>query len=85
MYASAESDNYSSDEILRRDGGKCQLCNRPINRNFAFPHSLSLSIDHIIPLSRGGDDTLRNVQAAHLGCNCSKGNRDAEEQLLLVG
>lgn len=33
------------------------------------------SIDHIIPVSRGGDNTLANLQIAHLRCNQLKGNR----------
>jgi len=36
------------------------------------PHPLSMSIDHIIPLSRGGTHEPDNVQLAHFICNSIK-------------
>lgn len=63
-------------DIHVRDGWTCQLCHEPIDRAIAWPHPKSPSIDHIIPLSRGGAHALSNVQSAHLGCNSSKRDRD---------
>ena len=60
-------------EVYERDGWICQLCDLPIDREAVKPHPLSPSIDHIIPIARGGEHSLRNVQAAHLGCNVRKG------------
>jgi hypothetical protein len=37
-----------------------------------------------VPLSKGGDDVKANVQATHLRCNESKGNRGTD-QLRLIG
>ena len=37
------------------------------------------SLDHIVPLSRGGDNTIANLQIAHLGCNQRKSNRPMME------
>lgn len=36
-------------------------------------------MDHIVPLSRGGEHSLDNVQCAHLSCNCRKGDQTIEE------
>lgn len=36
---------------------------------------MSPSIDHVIPLSRGGAHAMGNVQSAHLRCNSSKGDK----------
>jgi 5-methylcytosine-specific restriction endonuclease McrA len=58
-------------EIFERDDWTCQLCGQPVPRDACFPHPLSASIDHIVPLSRGGAHTKDNVQLAHLTCNCS--------------
>lgn len=42
-------------------------------------------MDHVIPLTKGGNHELANVRLAHLRCNVSKGNRGGNEQLLLIG
>jgi hypothetical protein len=81
-------DGISDDEILERDGWRCQIpgCKRrPIRRDVSSPHPRSKSIDHIIPLSLGGDDTAVNKRAAHLGCNVARGNTVGFEQVALLG
>jgi hypothetical protein len=81
-------DGISDDEILERDGWRCQIpeCRRrPIRRDVSYPHLRSKSIDHIIPLSLGGDDTAVNKRAAHLGCNMARGNQVGFEQTALFG
>jgi hypothetical protein len=81
-------DGITDEEILERDGWRCQIpgCKRrPIRKDVKYPHSRSRSIDHIIPLSLGGDDTAVNKRAAHLGCNLARGNKMGEEQLPLFG
>ncbi|MEU9218915.1 HNH endonuclease [Streptomyces sp. NPDC048376] len=71
-------------DIHTRDGWVCQLCHEPIDQTIAWPHPKSPSIDHIIPLSRGGAHALSNVQSAHLGCNSSKRDRDTHEAAVLL-
>ena len=63
---------YRELDIFERDGWACQLCGRRINRRLRHPHRLSKTIDHIVPLSKGGFDCPKNVQAAHFGCNSGK-------------
>ena len=58
--------------VFERDGWICQICHHEIDRSAKWPHRSSPSVDHIVPLSRGGDHTWANVQCAHLGCNSSK-------------
>lgn len=81
-------DGIPDEEILDRDGWRCQVpgCKRrPIRRDLKSPHPRSKSIDHIIPLSLGGDDTAANKRAAHLGCNVARGNKMGAEQVALFG
>lgn len=80
----AKSEPYTAEEIADRDGWRCQICGRRIGRTLNFPHPRSLSIDHIIPIGRGGDDVKINVQAVHFRCNASKGPRGVD-QLRLIG
>ena len=80
----ARSEPYTAVEIADRDGWKCQRCGERIGRKIKYPHPRSLTIDHIIPISRGGHDVRANVQAAHFSCNAAKGNRGVD-QLRLIG
>ena len=57
--------------ILERDGYRCQSCG-------AESH---LCIDHVIPVSRGGDSSDDNLQVLCHSCNTKKGNKlDGEEK-----
>ena len=62
-------------EVYGRDGWRCGLCGEPIDSSVKWPDPLSASLDHILPLSKGGHHIPENVQAAHLSCNVRKGNR----------
>lgn len=73
------------DEIGARDGWRCGLCHLRVDRLLGYPNPMSASLDHIQPLSLGGLHARANVQIAHLSCNISKGNRVANDQLLLFG
>ena len=59
-------------EVFERDGWICGLCSAPIPRDAVWPDLLSPSVDHIVPLSRGGEHSMANVQASHLSCNSRK-------------
>jgi 5-methylcytosine-specific restriction endonuclease McrA len=52
--------------VLARDGWTCQYCGR------SRP---SLTVDHVIPRSRGGASVWENIVAACAPCNRRKGNR----------
>lgn len=63
---------YGRLEVYQRDGGLCGLCGEAIDLTVRYPHPRSFTIDHVLPLSKGGLDVLDNVQAAHFHCNTSK-------------
>ena len=56
---------HVQDKVWRRDEGKCVSCGS--NENLEF--------DHIIPHSKGGSDTYRNLQLLCESCNRSKSNK----------
>jgi 5-methylcytosine-specific restriction endonuclease McrA len=55
--------------VFRRDGYECQYCG-------ATQH---LTIDHVLPRSRGGRDTWENLVTACHDCNTRKGNKTPQE------
>ncbi|KPQ00934.1 MAG: Restriction endonuclease [Bacteroidetes bacterium HLUCCA01] len=55
--------------IMKRDGNKCQYCGK----------TSDLTIDHVLPRSRGGQDTWENLVTACGKCNHKKGNRTPRE------
>jgi hypothetical protein len=67
-------------EIFSRDNWTCQICSKEIDMEKAFPHPKSASLDHIIPISKGGTHEAKNVQCAHLRCNIRKSNKGTEFQ-----
>lgn len=70
-------ESFNAKEIYERDNWMCGLCGDPIDPAAKLPNQMSASIDHIIPISKGGTHERTNVQAAHLFCNVSKGAKVA--------
>jgi len=67
--------------LFVRDVGVCQLCGAPISdallvldwlEHHGRPHKESPSEDHIVPVSKGGEHSYKNVQLAHVVCNSTK-------------
>lgn len=54
-------------------GVNCPLCDKAIDRDVKYPDPLSASVDHILPLSKGGAHEQSNLQWTHLVCNQKKG------------
>jgi 5-methylcytosine-specific restriction endonuclease McrA len=57
---------------LLRDGWVCGICKGEIDPEKVWPDRGAFSLDHIVPLARGGKHVLENVQPAHSGCNHKK-------------
>jgi 5-methylcytosine-specific restriction endonuclease McrA len=50
----------------------CHLCKEDIDPMLRFPNKRAATMDHLIPLSRGGTHTWDNVAPAHRDCNEAK-------------
>lgn len=59
------SNKPSRSSIYKRDENKCQYCGS----------TKSLTIDHVIPKSKGGGDTWENLVVACCSCNTKKGDK----------
>lgn len=62
-------------DIYKRDDYTCQLCGRKADMTKSVPHPMSPTLDHVIPLARGGTHEPSNVQLAHFICNATKSDR----------
>jgi 5-methylcytosine-specific restriction endonuclease McrA len=67
-----ETVKFNRRNIFLRDGHRCQYC----GKRFSSPR---LSLDHVVPKSRGGGDTWENIVCACLKCNVDKGGRTPAE------
>lgn len=71
--------NKSLRELYIRDKGICHICNKQCDYNDYIVRGNTIicgnnypSIDHIIPLSKGGTDDWNNLKLAHRWCNSVK-------------
>lgn len=73
-------------EVLGRDGWVCHICGESIDKGLEFPHRLYGTLDHVVPLNKGGLHCLDNVKSAHWICNSMKrDNEDFEVDDVLLG
>lgn len=71
---------YSESQVIELYGTLCHLCNEEIDFNASRRSGLGMNwengfnVDHLVPISKGGSDTLENVRPSHSLCNIKKGN-----------
>lgn len=73
-YEKLSQNKPSRSLIYKRDGHKCQYCGS----------TKELTIDHIIPRSRGGEDTWENLVVACMPCNTKKGDKLLEDTNMIL-
>lgn len=66
----------SYDALYQRDYGVCQICGMAVHPDKFCDDSWGGTIDHIIPLSVGGEHSMSNCQLAHRICNSLKGKSE---------
>lgn len=66
---------YLAADIYERDGWRCGICGVPVDPRAPLNCGADPTIDHVVPISRGGADAPWNVRLAHRLCNLRKGAR----------
>jgi len=84
MKKGARCEPYKRRDIFERDGWTCKVCGEKVNRRTVAPHPKAPTIDHIVPLSKGGADAPDNVQCAHARCNTVKSDNLGYQRPLFV-
>jgi len=74
-----EKDFYNIREnrykVFERDGYKCHYCGKQLTR-------YSATLDHIQPISKGGDNSYDNLITACLHCNSSRTNKEVMDAII---
>jgi hypothetical protein len=77
-------------QVYERDNYTCQICSRKclpkamISKQTGKIHPMSPTIDHIVPMCRGGDHVEANLQTACFRCNSIKGSKGGGQLRLAI-
>lgn len=59
--------------LIERDGGHCKFCNVQLTLDINAPNQMSL--DHVVPRSKGGSNDITNLQLLCRICNTAKADK----------
>lgn len=68
-----ESKTITLAKLYERDNGICYLCGGLCEYSNDYNSDNYPTIDHVIPIARGGKDEWNNIRLAHRVCNMAKG------------
>jgi 5-methylcytosine-specific restriction endonuclease McrA len=59
----------------------CAWCGKPVDKSLRYPDPMAPTVDHIIPISKGGHPSdVNNLQLMHFACNVAKGQQILKEK-----
>lgn len=73
--SSSTKKRHIVDLLIQRDGINCFYCHYALGDD--------ITIEHIVPISHGGKDTIKNNALAHTDCNRLAGNLSVVEKIKL--
>ena len=68
----AKGDDIDHLTLFHLHGWTCHICRQQIDPKRRFPDLLAATVEHIVPLCKGGTHTWDNVAPAHAQCNFQK-------------
>ena len=68
----AKGDEIEHLTLFNLHGWICWICKDPIDPNIRKPNPLAATVEHMVPLCKGGTHTWDNVAPAHAACNFAK-------------
>jgi 5-methylcytosine-specific restriction endonuclease McrA len=85
--SAGQRERFDPHEIFARDGWKCLMCGSPVEIGLPLGHESLATLDHILPLSRGGGHCRANAATLCWPCNMQKRDSyspDLAEAVLLI-
>lgn len=70
--------------LIERDGMLCHYCGQELSWDNSSYRPDGLSVDHIIPLKKGGSSRMENLVLACRRCNGKKSTKDYDEFILTI-
>lgn len=70
----ARGDNINHLLLFELFAWRCYVCREPIDRYVRKPNWFAATVEHLVPLCKGGTHTWDNVVPAHALCNFQKGD-----------
>lgn len=64
--------DVSLEAVVQRDGLDCHICGELVDLDIPRNSRMGATIDHVLPVSKGGDSSLENLRLAHWICNIRK-------------
>lgn len=68
-------------KLIERDGGRCYLCGDDVLFLYNFNHPKYPTIEHVVPISKGGTHSWDNVMVACRDCNTRKKTKSLDDFL----
>lgn len=68
----------SHEQVVREYGSDCHICREPIDLSLPRTHRFGLTVDHLVPINKGGTDDMANLRPAHWICNVKKSDKMPE-------
>jgi hypothetical protein len=62
-------------DIAERDNFICHICNETVDMSLPRTHRFGATVDHVVPLAKGGTDEPDNLKLAHWICNTRKSDK----------
>ena len=79
-YRGNDNDLNRAKKVILATQDICGICGNPVDKTLKWPHPLCPTVDHIIPIIKGGHPTdLHNLQLAHWCCNRQKSDKLAQQ------
>lgn len=72
-----------ADRLRARDGDLCWLCNQKIDFAAKSNSGKAWSVEHLIPLCRGGPSSMENLVLCHPPCNRVLRDRPLKDKIML--